>query len=48
VSSESRLIEPSVLDACVESFLKPDPTGELFIGIDAAVKHDCASVVWFV
>jgi phage terminase large subunit-like protein len=45
VSSENRFIDATTYDACVEHYLWPDPTGSLFIGIDASVKRDCTAVV---
>ena len=45
VSSESRFIEPSIWDQNVIPGLRPDPTGALFIGIDASVKHDSTALV---
>src|SRR5437762_210937 len=45
VSSESRFIEPGIWDRNVLPGLRPDPTGALFIGIDASVKHDSTALV---
>jgi phage terminase large subunit-like protein len=45
VSSESRFIEPSIWDQNVSPGLRSDPTGGLFIGIDASVKHDSTALV---
>ena len=45
VSSESRFIDPSLWDQNVNSMLRPDPTGALFIGVDASVKHDSTALV---
>ena len=45
VSSESRSIDPAIWDSCVVPGLKPDPSGILFIGIDASVKHDSTALV---
>lgn len=44
VSSENTFIDPAVYDACVEPG-RPDLTGSLFIGVDAAVRRDCAAIV---
>src|SRR5919106_727592 len=45
VSSESRFIDASVWDNNVIPGLRPNPTGSLFIGIDASVKHDSTALV---
>jgi hypothetical protein len=45
VSSESRFIDPAIWDQNVSPGLRPDPTGALFIGIDASVKHDSTALV---
>ena len=45
VSSENTFIEPAVYDACVEPGGRPDLSGSLFIGCDAAVRRDCAAIV---
>jgi phage terminase large subunit-like protein len=44
VSSESRFYPSIDFDSCVQPGLKPDPTGALFIGIDASVKHDSTAL----
>ena len=45
VSSESRFIEPEVYDACVDSFLREDLTGALFLGVDVGLKSDSTAIV---
>jgi phage terminase large subunit-like protein len=45
LSSESRFIDPSIWDQNVLPGLENDPTGALFIGIDASVKHDSTALV---
>ena len=45
VSSESRFIDPAIWDQNVSPGLMPDPSGALFIGIDASVKHDSTALV---
>jgi|SRR5215471_10215287 len=42
--SESRFIDEATYDACVVDG-HPDLSGSLFIGVDAAVRRDCAAVV---
>ena len=44
VSSENTFLDPAVYDACVEPG-RPDLSGSLFIGCDAAVRRDCAAIV---
>jgi phage terminase large subunit-like protein len=44
-SSESRFIEPEVYDACVESGLREDLTGSLFVGVDVGLKSDSTAIV---
>src|SRR5262249_5492382 len=45
VSSESAFISPETFDRCIAVGLRPDLTGSLFIGVDAATKRDCAAIV---
>lgn len=45
VSSENRFIDSQAYDSCVEHYLQPDLSGSLFVGVDAAVRRDCAAVV---
>ncbi len=44
VSSESRFIDEATYDACVSPG-HPDVRGELFIGVDAAIRKDTLAVV---
>jgi hypothetical protein len=44
VSSENTFIEPAAYDACVEPG-RPDLSGSLFIGVDAAIRKDNLAVV---
>ena len=44
VSSESRFIDEATYDACVSPG-HPDVSGELFIGVDAAIRKDTLAVV---
>lgn len=46
-SSESAFLTAIQYDACVDHTLRPHslPQGRLFLGVDAATKRDCASVV---
>ena len=43
--SESRFIDPGIWDQNVTAGLRPDPTGALFAGIDASIKHDSTALV---
>jgi phage terminase large subunit-like protein len=45
VSSDSRFIDPELWDRCYDPELKPATAGDLFIGIDASVKHDSTALV---
>jgi hypothetical protein len=45
VSSENSFIEPASYDACVEPGLRPNPTGALFIGVDASIRRDSTACV---
>lgn len=45
VSSESRFIDEQTYDACVFDSGRPDLSGSLFIGVDAAVRKDNAAIV---
>jgi phage terminase large subunit-like protein len=49
VSAESSFIDGSLWDSCVEPEHAPllfaDPTLRVQVGVDAALKHDCAAVV---
>jgi hypothetical protein len=45
VSSENTFIEPASYDSCVESGLKPDSRGALFIGVDASIRRDSTAAV---
>ena len=43
-SGESRFIDPELWDQCVAP-IREDPTGDLFVGIDASVSHDSTALV---
>src|SRR5262245_52097135 len=44
-TGEESFVSAELWDSAVEPGLRQDPTGSLFIGVDAAIKHDCAAIV---
>ena len=44
-TGEESFVSAELWDSAVEPMLRPEPTGSLFIGVDAAIKHDCAAIV---